>query len=41
MFEKDGLRDVNFDWTEWGDTGSHRMRLIIPYPKPDEPEPNK
>ena len=37
MFEKDGQRDVNFDWTEWGDTGSHWMRLIIPYPKTGGP----
>ena len=37
MFEKDGQRDVNFDWTEWGDTGMHWMRLAIPYPKTGGP----
>jgi phenylpropionate dioxygenase-like ring-hydroxylating dioxygenase large terminal subunit len=34
MFEKVGQRGVNFDWTEWGDTGAHWMRLAIPY-RPD------
>jgi phenylpropionate dioxygenase-like ring-hydroxylating dioxygenase large terminal subunit len=33
MFEKEGQRDVNFDWTEWGDTGAQWMRLSIPYRK--------
>ena len=33
MFEKVGQRDVNFDWTEWGETGSYWMRLAIPYQK--------
>ena len=37
MFEKDGQRDVNFDWTEWGDTGTQWMRLAIPYPKTGGP----
>ena len=37
MFKKDGQRDVNFGWTEWGDTGSHWMCLIIPYPKTGGP----
>ncbi len=37
MFEKDGQRDVNFDWTEWGDTGTHWLRLAIPYPKTGGP----
>ncbi len=37
MFEKDGQRDVNFDWTEWADTGTHWMRLAIPYPKTGGP----
>ncbi len=31
MFEKETQRDVNFDWTEWGDTGALWMRLSIPY----------
>jgi phenylpropionate dioxygenase-like ring-hydroxylating dioxygenase large terminal subunit len=33
VFEKTGQRDVNFDWTEWGDTGAQWMRLGIPYQK--------
>ncbi|HTP84442.1 MAG TPA: aromatic ring-hydroxylating dioxygenase subunit alpha [Alphaproteobacteria bacterium] len=33
MFEKETQRDVNFDWTEWGDTGAQWMRLSIPYRK--------
>lgn len=37
VFEKDGQRDVNFDWTEWADTGIHWMRLEIPYPKTGGP----
>jgi phenylpropionate dioxygenase-like ring-hydroxylating dioxygenase large terminal subunit len=37
VFEKDGQRDVNFDWTEWQDTGTHWMRLEIPYPKTGGP----
>jgi phenylpropionate dioxygenase-like ring-hydroxylating dioxygenase large terminal subunit len=37
MFEKDGQRDVNFDWTEFGDTGVHWLRLAIPYPKTGGP----
>ncbi len=32
VFEKKGQRGVNFDWTEWADTGLHWMRLEIPYP---------
>ena len=31
MFEKVGQRGVNFDWTEWGETGAQWMRLTIPY----------
>jgi phenylpropionate dioxygenase-like ring-hydroxylating dioxygenase large terminal subunit len=37
IFEKAGQRDVNFDWTEWADTGTHWMRLAIPYPKTGGP----
>jgi hypothetical protein len=37
VFEKKGQRDVNFDWTEWADTGVHWMRLEIPYPKTGGP----
>ena len=40
VFEKKGQRDVNFDWTEWGDTGTHWMRLEIPYPKTGGPGGN-
>lgn len=32
VFEKVGQRNVNFDWTEFGDTGAHWLRLEIPYP---------
>jgi phenylpropionate dioxygenase-like ring-hydroxylating dioxygenase large terminal subunit len=40
IFEKKGQRDVNFDWTEWFDTGIHIMRLEIPYPKTGGPGGN-
>lgn len=40
IFEKEGQRDVNFDWTEWADTGIHWMRLEIPYPKTGGPGGN-
>jgi phenylpropionate dioxygenase-like ring-hydroxylating dioxygenase large terminal subunit len=40
VFEKKGQRDVNFDWTEWTDTGIHTMRLEIPYPKTGGPGGN-
>jgi phenylpropionate dioxygenase-like ring-hydroxylating dioxygenase large terminal subunit len=40
IFEKEGQRDVNFDWTEWGSTGTHWMRLEIPYPKTGGPGGN-
>ncbi|OUL48127.1 3-phenylpropionate dioxygenase [Pseudomonas aeruginosa] len=40
IFEKDGQRGVNFDWTEWADTGMHWMRLEIPYPKTGGPGGN-
>jgi phenylpropionate dioxygenase-like ring-hydroxylating dioxygenase large terminal subunit len=39
-FEKIGQVDVNFDWTEWCDTGTHWMRLEIPYPKTGGPGGN-
>ena len=32
VFAKEGQRDVNFDWTEFGDTNVMWMRLEIPYP---------
>ena len=28
---------MNFDWTEWADTGIHYMLLEIPYPKSGGP----
>lgn len=40
VFEKTGQRGVNFDWTEWGSTGVHWMRLEIPYPKTGGPGGN-
>lgn len=40
VFEKKGQRNVNFDWTEWGETGTHWMRLEIPYPKTGGPGGN-
>lgn len=40
VFEKIGQRGVNFDWTEWGETGLHWMRLEIPYPKTGGPGGN-
>ncbi len=40
IFEKKGQRNVNFDWTEWTDTGIHTMRLEIPYPKTGGPGGN-
>ena len=41
IFEKKGQRDVNFDWTEWRESGNiHTMRLEIPYPKTGGPGGN-
>lgn len=40
IFEKVGQRNVNFDWSEWGDTGLHWLRLEIPYPKTGGPGGN-
>jgi phenylpropionate dioxygenase-like ring-hydroxylating dioxygenase large terminal subunit len=40
IFEKTGQRNVNFDWTEWGETGTFWMRLEIPYPKTGGPGGN-
>ncbi len=37
IFEKAGQRDINFDWSEFADTGIHWMRLDIPYPKTGGP----
>tara|TARA_R110002167_G_scaffold164963_2_gene361902 strand:- start:581 stop:1639 length:1059 start_codon:yes stop_codon:yes gene_type:complete len=33
MFEKEGQTGVNFDWTEFGNTGAHWLKLAIPYRK--------
>ena len=33
LCEKEDQRNVNFDWTEFGATGAHWMRLEIPYGK--------
>ena len=40
FFEKEGQRNVNFDWSEFGDTGIHWVRLEIPYPKTGGPGGN-
>ena len=32
VVEKERQVGVNFDWTEFGDTGAHWVRLDIPYP---------
>jgi phenylpropionate dioxygenase-like ring-hydroxylating dioxygenase large terminal subunit len=37
VFEKEGQRNVNFDWTEYGHTGALWLRLEIPYPKTGGP----
>ncbi len=39
-FEKQTQRDVNFDWSEWCDTGAMYARLEIPYPKSAGPGGN-
>jgi phenylpropionate dioxygenase-like ring-hydroxylating dioxygenase large terminal subunit len=33
LFEKEGQTGMNFDWVEFGDTGTHWLRLAIPYQK--------
>lgn len=40
IFEKQGQRDVNFDWSEFADTGIQWLRLEIPYPKTGGPGGN-
>ncbi|AQS85683.1 MAG: aromatic ring-hydroxylating dioxygenase subunit alpha [Acetobacter aceti] len=40
VFEKEGQRDVNFDWTEFIDIGSMWLKLEIPYPKTGGPGGN-
>ena len=40
IFEKITQRDVNFDWSEWCDTGALYARLEIPYPKSGGPGGN-
>jgi phenylpropionate dioxygenase-like ring-hydroxylating dioxygenase large terminal subunit len=39
-FEKVSQRDINFDWSEWCDTGALYARLEIPYPKSGGPGGN-
>ena len=39
-FEKVTQRDVNFDWSEWCDTGALYARLEIPYPRSGGPGGN-
>ena len=40
FFEKEGQRDVNFDWSELVDDGALYVRLEIPYPKTGGPGGN-
>jgi phenylpropionate dioxygenase-like ring-hydroxylating dioxygenase large terminal subunit len=40
IFEKAGQRDVNFDWSEFCDTGAIYVRLEIPYPPSGGPGGN-
>lgn len=40
IFEKAGQKNVNFDWTEFGDTGIFWFRLEIPYPRTGGPGGN-
>ncbi|MDB4818793.1 aromatic ring-hydroxylating dioxygenase subunit alpha [Acidimicrobiales bacterium] len=39
VFAKNGQLGLNFDWTEFGDTGVMWMRLEIPYPPTGGPTP--
>jgi len=39
-FEKLDQKDVNFDWSEYGDTGAQWCRLEIPYPRTGGPGGN-
>ncbi|MDF2117001.1 aromatic ring-hydroxylating dioxygenase subunit alpha [Roseiarcaceae bacterium H3SJ34-1] len=40
VFEKEGQRNVNFDWTEYANTNALWLRLEIPYPKSGGPGGN-
>jgi phenylpropionate dioxygenase-like ring-hydroxylating dioxygenase large terminal subunit len=40
IFEKTGQKNVNFDWSEWAETGITWLRLEIPYPKTGGPGGN-
>jgi phenylpropionate dioxygenase-like ring-hydroxylating dioxygenase large terminal subunit len=37
IFEKEGQRGINFDWSEFADTGGQWVRLEIPYPQTGGP----
>ena len=37
IFSKEGQRGVNFDWSEFADTGGQWLKLEIPYPKTGGP----
>lgn len=39
IIEKEDQSGVNFDWTEFGDTGVQWMRLVLPYRKSAGPGP--
>lgn len=40
LFKKTDQQDVNFDWSEYGDTGAQWCRLEIPYPATGGPGGN-
>ncbi|MDV5373161.1 aromatic ring-hydroxylating dioxygenase subunit alpha [Enterobacter hormaechei] len=40
LFEKEGQRGINFDWSEFIDNGCHWVRLAIPYPRSGGPGGN-
>lgn len=40
VFEKDGQRDTNFDWSEWVDSTMQYIELEIPYPATGGPGGN-
>ena len=40
VFEKEDQQDINFDWSEWCDSGLQFVRLEIPYPATGGPGGN-